>query len=246
MEVRVFENSDALGKYAAESISEKLNRQIAETGRARIVLSTGASQFDMFKYLVTRDVDWEKVAMFHLDEYLGLPESHPASFRRYLRERFTDIVPVKPYFVETEGNVEENIRRLTEELRREPVDIGVIGIGENGHIAFNDPPADFDTRGAYKIVDLDMQCRMQQVGEGWFESVEKTPRQAVSMTPHQIMQCKCIISVVPDHRKAEAVRRILEAEEVTAQVPATLLKTHPDWHLYLDRESAELAKLGWE
>lgn len=240
MELKIYENSKELGAHAADFIAEKLNNAIREKGTARIILSTGASQFDMFKCLVKKQVAWEKVIMFHLDEYIGLPQTHPASFRKYLHERFTDLVPVTAYFVNTEGELERNLQELTRSLRNEPIDIGVIGIGENGHIAFNDPPADFDTKEAYKVVNLDEKCRKQQVGEGWFKSVEETPRQAVSMTPYQIMQCKSIISVVPDGRKAEAIKKTMNACRTTNMIPATLLKEHSDWHLYLDRDSASL------
>ena len=159
MELHIYDNSVELGRDAAECIAKKLNEAIAEKGKARMILSTGASQFDMFRYLVDQDVDWKNVEMFHLDEYIGLSESHPASFRKYLRDRFTNIVPVTPYFVNTEGDIRTNLEALTGELRKETIDVGVIGIGENGHIAFNDPPADFDTREAYKVVDLDEKCR---------------------------------------------------------------------------------------
>lgn len=240
MDVRIYENSMELGANAAELIAAKLRDAIKEKGNARIILSTGASQFDMFKHLVKMDVEWDKVVMFHLDEYIGLPETHPASFRKYLHERFADILPVTAHFVNTDGDIEKNLEELTTELRKEPIDVGVIGIGENGHIAFNDPPADFETKEAYKVVNLDEKCRMQQVGEGWFTSLEDTPVQAVSMTPYQIMQCKCIVSVVPDRRKADAIKRTLESKEVTNQIPATLLKTHPEWYLYLEKESASL------
>lgn len=240
MEIHIYDYAAEMGMNAAGRIADKLNEAIREKGRARIILSTGASQFELLKHLVEQPVDWEKVEMFHLDEYVGLPESHPASFRRYLRDRFTGIVPVTAHFVNTEGDIGGSLRALTGELRREVIDVGVIGIGENGHIAFNDPPADFDTREAYKIVNLDEKCRMQQVGEGWFPSIEETPAQAVSMTPYQIMQCRCIVSVVPDQRKAVAVKRTLETEDVSRDIPATLLKTHPEWYLYLDRESAQL------
>ena len=158
-----------LGKQAASAIADLLNKAISEQGYARIILSTGASQFETLDALIQLDVDWTKVEMFHLDEYVALPESHIASFRKYLKERFVSKVPLKAaHFVNGEGNVEENIAALTAELRKAPVDVGVIGIGENGHIAFNDPPADFDTDEAYKVVTLDERCRKQQVGEGWF------------------------------------------------------------------------------
>ena len=240
MAVYILDNSEELGEKAAELIAQKLNEAIEKKGKARIILSTGASQFETIKYLVEKNVDWEKVTMFHLDEYLELPETHKASFRRYLKERFTSKVPVKVHFVNTEGDVEENLKELTREIRKDIIDIGVIGIGENGHIAFNDPPADFETREAYRIVELEERCRKQQLNEGWFPTLDDVPFKAVSMTPYQIMQCETIVSSVPGERKAEAVRNTLKSDEVTNMVPATLLKTHKDWHLFLDKESSSL------
>lgn len=240
MAVYILDNSEELGKKAAELIAAKLNEAIEKKGHARIILSTGASQFETLGYLVEKEVDWEKVTMFHLDEYLELPQTHKASFRRYLKERFTGKVKVQVHFVDTDGDVAKNLKALTEEIRKDVIDVGVIGIGENGHIAFNDPPADFDTREAYKIVSLEERCRKQQLNEGWFPTLEDVPYEAVSMTPYQIMMCETIISSVPGARKAEAVRDTLKAEAVTEMVPATLLKTHKDWHLLLDKESASL------
>ena len=238
MAVYILDNSEELGEKAADLIAKKLNEAIEKRGQARIILSTGASQFETIKYLVEKNVDWEKVTMFHLDEYLELPETHKASFRRYLKERFTSKVPVKVHFVNTEGD--ENLKELTREIRKDIIDIGVIGIGENGHIAFNDPPADFETQEAYRIVALEERCRKQQLNEGWFPTLDEVPFKAVSMTPYQIMQCETIVSSVPGERKAEAVRNTLKSEEVTNMVPATLLKTHKDWHLFLDKESSSL------
>lgn len=240
MAVYILDNSEELGEKAAELIAEKLNEAIERKGQARIILSTGASQFETLKYLVEKDIDWERVTMFHLDEYLELPETHKASFRRYLKERFTSKVPVKVHFVNTEGEVDENLKELTKEIRKDIIDIGVIGIGENGHIAFNDPPADFETQEAYRIVSLEERCRKQQLNEGWFQTLDDVPFKAVSMTPYQIMQCETIISSVPGARKAEAVRNTLKSEEVTNMVPATLLRTHKDWHLFLGKESSSL------
>ena len=228
------------GRKAAAKIAEVINRAIAEKGHARIVLSTGASQFEMFDALVKMDVDWSRVEMFHLDEYVDLPETHIASFRKYLKERFVNIVhPKAAHFVEGEGDVKKNIEKLTKELRSDVIDLGVIGIGENGHIAFNDPPADFDTTDAYRIVNLDHKCRMQQVGEGWFATEDDVPRQAISMLPRQIMSCKVIVSVVPHAVKAKAVYDTI-TQPVNNMVPATLMKTHPDWNLFIDDEAASL------
>ena len=228
------------GRKAAEQIAKLINAAIAKKGYARIVLSTGASQFEMFDVLTKLDVDWSKVEMFHLDEYVALPETHIASFRKYLKERFVNIVhPKAAHFVEGEGDVKKNIEKLTKELRSDVIDLGVIGIGENGHIAFNDPPADFDTTDAYRIVNLDHKCRMQQVGEGWFATEDDVPRQAISMLPRQIMSCKVIVSVVPHAVKAKAVYDTI-TQPVNNMVPATLMKTHPDWNLFIDDEAASL------
>ncbi len=226
------------GKRAAELIANLINEAIKERGKARIVVSTGSSQFEMFETLIKLDVDWSKVEMFHLDEYVNLPESHIASFRKYLKERFVSKVNLKAaYFVSGEGKIEENISYLTKELRKDIIDVGIIGIGENGHIAFNDPPADFETDEAYKVVTLDQKCRAQQVGEGWFKSIEDVPTQAISMTPKEIMKAKHIVTVAPHSVKADAIYKTITTP-ISPMVPATLLKTHPDWHLFIDDASA--------
>ena len=227
------------GRKAAIKAAELINKAIEEKGRARIILSTGASQFEMFENLVKQPVQWSKVEMFHLDEYVDLPETHIASFRKYLKERFVNIVhPGAVHFV-GDGDPKQNIEELTRELRKDVVDVGLIGIGENGHIAFNDPPADFDATEAYRIVNLDHKCRMQQVGEGWFATEDDVPRQAISMLPKQIMACKAIISVVPHAVKAKAVYDTI-TQPVNNMVPATLLKTHPEWYLYIDDDAASM------
>ena len=226
------------GKRAAELIANLINEAIKERGKARIVVSTGSSQFEMFETLIKLDVDWSKVEMFHLDEYVNLPESHIASFRKYLKERFVSKVNLKAaYFVSGEGNIEENINYLTKKLRKNIIDVGIIGIGENGHIAFNDPPADFETDEAYKVVTLDQKCRAQQVGERWFKSIEDVPTQAISMTPKEIMKAKHIVTVAPHSVKADAIYKTITTP-ISPMVPATLLKTHPDWHLFIDDASA--------
>ncbi len=239
MKLYVDPTAEAMGTRSANEIARRILQSVKERGSCRILLSTGASQFPMFDVLTKMDLPWDKVTMFHLDEYVGLPMSHPASFRKYLTERFIDKVhPGEVHLVSGEGNVQANITELTEALRKAPIDIGVIGIGENGHIAFNDPPANIETRDAYIVVNLDERCRMQQVGEGWFTGLSDVPEQAISMTVWQILQCRCIISVVPDERKAEAVQKTLEAPECTALVPATFLSKHNDWTLFLDAGSA--------
>ena len=242
MNLNISVSPDAVenGRKAALKAAEIINATIAKKGHARIVLSTGASQFEMFEALVKLPVDWSKVEMFHLDEYVDLPETHIASFRKYLKERFVNVVrPKAAHFVNGEGDVQANIAALTRELRSDAIDLGVIGIGENGHIAFNDPPADFDATEAYRVVNLDHKCRMQQVGEGWFATEDDVPRQAISMLPRQIMSCKVIVSVVPHAVKAKAVYDTI-TQPVNNMVPATLMKTHPDWNLFIDDEAASL------
>lgn len=240
MKIVVADNAQELGLKAAACAAEVINRSIKERGQARIVLSTGSSQFDLIKALVEMDIEWNKVEMFHLDEYLDLPETHPASFRKYLKEKFVNLVPLKAvHFVSGEGDTESHIAELTVEIRKAPIDLGIVGIGENAHIAFNDPPADFETKEAFIIVNLDLKCKQQQVGEGWFPSVDEMPSQAITMTPYQIMQSKTIISCVPHKVKAQAVKDTLE-NDLTNTIPATLLKGHSDYTLFLDDASTSL------
>ena len=238
MEIRICETADALGKSAAKFVADELRKIINSKGYARIALSTGASQFDTLKYLVLKDVDWSKVEMFHLDEYVDLPETHPASFRKYLKERFVEKVGALKSTNFVDGT-KEGIASLTDKITADEIDIGLIGIGENSHIAFNDPPADFDTDESYIIVNLDEACRRQQLGEGWFPTIEDVPRQAVSMTVSQIMKCKKIVSCVPYSVKANAVKKTLSTKETTNLVPATKLKEHSDFTLYVDMDSAK-------
>jgi glucosamine-6-phosphate deaminase len=238
MVISISENASELGKNAAHFASQVLNKALLKNGEARMMVSTGNSQFETLQSLLSEEIDWGKVEIFHLDEYIGIPVTHPASFRKYLYERFINHIKVKAFHdVDVEGNTNEKILTLTREIRKKPIDLGLIGIGVNGHIAFNDPPADFKTQEAYRIVELDEVCRMQQVNEGWFKSLEEVPEKAVSMTPSQIMLCGTIISCVPHKVKATAVKNTL-INKVTELVPATLLKQHPRFHLYLDRNSS--------
>lgn len=240
MNLNICKTAELLGKEAATLAAKRLREIIAAQGHARIVLSTGASQFPFFTYFTKENIDWSKVEMFHLDEYVALPESHIASFRKYLRERFVSQVGLqKAHYVNGEGDVTQNIAELTKQLREAPIDLALIGIGENGHIAFNDPPADFETRKAYMVVELDERCKQQQVGEGWFATVNDVPQQAITMTVHQILQSRAIISVVPHKVKAQAVKAALE-QDLNNMLPATALKQHTDWTLFLDEESASL------
>ena len=237
MNLHIKKTPEQLGEKAAGLTAALLRAAIADNGCARLLLSTGSSQFETLDALVKEDVDWGKVTMFHLDEYVGLPETHPASFRKYLRERFLAKVTLQDYHL-VDGNP-DSIPALSAELNKAPIDVGLIGIGENAHIAFNDPPADFDTKESYIVVNLNERCKQQQVGEGWFPTTAQVPAQAISMTPWQIMQCRHIISAVPHKVKAKAVADTL-SHDTTPEIPATLLKTHPHFDLVLDAESASL------
>jgi glucosamine-6-phosphate deaminase len=238
MVINICSDAGELGMKAAKFAALKLNEAIKQNDEAVMVVSTGSSQFETLQSLLLEKVNWKKVVVFHLDEYIGIPVSHGASFRKYLYERFIDQVRVKKFHsVDVEGDIQNKIKALTIEIRKKPIDLGLIGIGVNGHIAFNDPPADFDTKESFIVVNLDEECRLQQVNEGWFKSLEEVPAQALSMTPWQIMQCKTIISCVPHKVKAEAVRNTL-INPLTSIVPATLLKQHSDYHLFLDNNSA--------
>ena len=216
---------------------------MTERGTARILVATGASQFEFLQGLTSRtDIDWSKVEMFHLDEYLGLPADHPASFRLFLTERLIRPAGITRYhFLDGEREPREVIAEVGAALASAPIDVGFVGIGENGHLAFNDPPADFDTTEPYLIVQLDEACRRQQVGEGWFKSIGDVPERAISISVRQILAAREIICVVPDARKAEAVRNSLEGA-VTPDVPASILQTHADTTVYLDKASAALLR----
>ena len=239
MEIFVCKDSKELGQKAAQHVGKVLRECIQEKGEARIVLSTGASQLDTLEALIQENVDWSKVEMFHLDEYVDLPETHIASFRKYLKERFISKVNLKGAYL-VDGDL-SHIPALTEKLREKVVDVGLIGIGENAHIAFNDPPADFDTQDAYLLVNLNDTCKQQQVREGWFKSVEEVPKQAISMSVSQIMKCKRIVSCVPYAVKAKAIYDTLN-NHTTNTIPATILKEHEDFTLFLDQESASMIK----
>ena len=235
MEIRICKDRYELGASAAKFVAGAIREAIAKNGAARILLSTGASQFDTLASLIKEDVEWDKVEMFHLDEYVNLPETHGASFRKYLKEKFTTKVNLKAaYFVD---GTEENRKAIGEKISEAPIDVGLIGIGENGHIAFNDPPADFETEEPYIIVKLNDTCKKQQVGEGWFATPDDVPTHAVSMSVRQIMKCKKIVSCVPYAVKADAVYKTVSGE-LSNLVPATMLKTHPDFTLYIDNDSA--------
>lgn len=243
MKTCVLPDQIAMGQQAARDGAALIRAALAKRGSANIVVATGASQFEVLAALVQEpDIDWSRVTGFHLDEYLGLPMTHPASFRKYLKERFVDRVPLGTFhYVNGESNAQAECDRLGNLIRSAPIDVAFVGIGENGHLAFNDPPADFQTEEPYLVVHLDDACRRQQLGEGWFPSFDDVPCQAISMSIRQIMKSGSIVCSVPDQRKAEAVRNTVEGT-VTPDVPASILQQHPDATLYLDRAAANLLK----
>ena len=210
-----------------------------------MIVATGASQFEMLAALVLEpNIDWSKVVLFHLDEYVGMPITHPASFRKYLKERLVDKLPMPPkafHTIDAEKDPAAECRRLGAVLVKQPIDVAFIGIGENGHLAFNDPPADFETEEPYLVVALDDACRQQQFGEGWFPTFADVPTKAISMSVRRILKSKRIVCSVPDARKAEAVRNAVEGP-VTPAVPASILQTHPNMTLYLDPPAASLLR----
>jgi glucosamine-6-phosphate deaminase len=241
MKIYLFPDKLALGEAAAALGAQAIRSAVATKGRANIVVATGASQFEMLDALVRQPgVDWSRVTGFHLDEYIGMSDQHPASFRRYLRERFTSKLPALGAFHFIEGDASDlraELSRIGNLIRENPIDVTFAGIGENGHLAFNDPPADFGTDEPFLVVDLDEQCRRQQFGEGWFPTLDDVPRTAISMTIPQIMASQFVVLSVPDARKAEAVRNAVEGP-VSNLCPASILQRHAACHLFLDEESA--------
>jgi glucosamine-6-phosphate deaminase len=231
-----------LGRRAARDGAQAITQTIRDTGEANIVIPTGGSQFEMIEALIREPVDWARVSVFHLDEYVGLPASHPASFRRFLRERFLDLLPAEVkevHEVNGEGDVNAECRRLKQLIGSRAIAVSFVGIGENGHLAFNDPPADFETTEPFIVVELDEACRMQQVGEGWYPDLNAVPRRAISMSVQQVMKSKRLIFSVPDERKAKAVKASLEGP-ISPTMPSSILRTHPNCVVYLEPKSASL------
>jgi glucosamine-6-phosphate deaminase len=241
MVIKIYDDKDSLARTAAEQASTSLRGALHDTGRARIIAATGASQFEFLDALTAMPgIDWPQVEMFHLDEYIGLPASHPASFRKYLRERLINKTGITKYhFLDGEGDVPRVVRQVSVELTAAPIDVAFVGIGENGHLAFNDPPADFQTEEPYIIVDLDEACRRQQVGEGWFNSLAEVPQRAISMSVRQILKAREILCIVPDARKARAAKSCFEGE-ISPLAPASILRTHANTTVFLDKLSAAL------
>ncbi|MBT3243508.1 MAG: glucosamine-6-phosphate deaminase [Bacteroidetes bacterium] len=239
MDIVIANSKSELGEKAAQTGAGLIREAILTNGSANIILATGASQFEMLSELVKQDIEWEKVTAFHLDEYIGLSENHPASFRKYLKERFVEKISLnKFHYIRGETDPFAECSRLGEIIRKYPIDVAFVGIGENGHLAFNDPPADFDTDDPYLIVKLDDKCRRQQLGEGWFPIFDDVPEEAISMSVKQIMKSRSIICSVPDVRKADAVKESLKGE-ITPLVPASVLQQHKAVWMYLDKNSAK-------
>ena len=241
MELKVFPDKNLLAHTAARDAGKAIREAISNQGAARIIAATGASQFEFLaKLTAAPDIDWKLVEMFHLDEYLGVPITHPASFRKYLSERLITKVGITKYhLLDGEGDPIKVIAAVTSEIQRAPIDVAFVGVGENGHLAFNDPPADFQTEESYIVVELDEACRRQQLGEGWFKNLEEVPRRAISMTVRQILKARKIICVVPDSRKAAAVAKCFQGE-ISPLAPASILRTHSNTTVYLDKDSATL------
>ncbi len=241
MILRVFETKEELGNAAAAQAASAIRDAICDRGLARIVAATGASQFEFLDALTsTAGIDWQKVELFHLDEYIGIPMAHPASFCKYLQERLINKTGITHHhLLNGADDPADVIRRASNAIETAPIDVTFAGIGENGHLAFNDPPADFDTENPYIIVNLDKSCGQQQVGEGWFADLSAVPSQAISMSIRQILKARAIISVVPDARKAQAVKACFEGP-ISPMAPASILRTHTNATIYLDKASASL------
>lgn len=241
MDVKILRDKQEVGAAAARHAAGSLRRNLSKHGVARLIAATGASQFEFLEGLTSAPgIDWQRVELFHLDEYVGLPITHAASFRKYLLERLIRKTGItRHHLLDGERNPAEVIRETGGELRSEPVNLAFVGIGENGHLAFNDPPADFETEEPYLVVELDGACRRQQVNEGWFSSIAEVPKSAISMSIRQILKAEEIIAIVPDARKAAAVKACLEGE-ISPNAPASILRRHPKTTIYLDAESASL------
>lgn len=241
MVLRKFPDKKSLASAAAARAATIIRDSIAARGLARIIAATGASQFEFLDTLTaTPGIDWRHVEMFHLDEYVGLPETHPASFCKYLRERLINKVGIGKYhLLSGTDDPAAVMKTVGNELQQSPIDIAFVGVGENGHLAFNDPPADFDTQQPYAVVTLDEPCRRQQLNEGWFASLHDVPRQAISMTISQILKAKEILCIVPDARKAQAVKNCFDAK-VSPLAPASALQNHSNATVYLDAASSSM------
>ena len=245
MRFKVFNDKITLGRVAAEQAATAIRRAISERGEARIIAATAASQLEFLDALTKASgIDWTKVEAFHLDEYIGIPITHPGSFRKMLMEQLVVKTGIRQYHL-LAGDAAEPaavVREIGTQLASAPIDIAFLGMGENGHIAFNDPPADFNTEEPYIIVNLDEACRQQQVAEAWFADLSQVPKQALSISAKQILKAKEILAVVPDKRKARAVKACFEGE-ISPMAPASILRRHPNATVYLDTNSASMLGL---
>lgn len=241
MVLKVFNDKISLARAAAEQASTAIRWAIQDHGQARVIVATATSQLEFLDALTKApDIDWQGVEVFHLDEYIGLPVTHPGSFRKMLLEELIRKTGITRYhLLDGDADPAEVVRRVGAALASAPVDIAFVGIGENGHLAFNDPPADFQTTEPYLVVNLDEACRLQQVGEAWFADISQVPTQAISMSVRQILKAKEILAVAPDTRKAQAVKACFEGE-ISPMAPASILRTHPNTTIYLDTNSAAL------
>ncbi len=238
--VFVAPSNQALGEAAAEQFAKAVAHHVADHGDVSVILATGNSQLSFIRAVVRRDeIDWSKVTVLHMDEYLGMSEEHPASFRRWMQENLLAHVTPKEFhgMRGDADSVQDEIERYSTLVRDLDPAICVMGIGENGHLAFNDPPADLETRELIQVVELDEECRQQQVGEGHFASVEDAPTKAISLTVHALLRPKTVLVLVPESRKADAVRRSLIGP-ITPGCPASVLQQAPHARLYLDEDSA--------
>lgn len=241
MILKVFQDKISLARAAAEQAAAAIRAAVRDRGRARIVAASAASQFEFLEALTgIPDVPWGQVELFHLDEYIGLPMTHPASFCKFLQDHLIGKVGItNHHLLNGEDDPADEIRNVGAALASMPIDIAFVGIGENGHIAFNDPPADFETEVPFLVVTLDEACRRQQVGEGWFKVISEVPKQAISMSVRQVLKANEILAVVADSRKAQAVKLCFDGD-VTPMAPASILRTHPDATIYLDTHSSAL------
>jgi glucosamine-6-phosphate deaminase len=241
MRIRILESRDSLGKAAAAQAALAMQRALSARGHVRIIGASAASQFEFLEQLIaTPGIDWKHVELFHLDEYIGLSMTHPASFCKFLQDRLISKTGITNYhLLNGEEDPAEVIRRTNAAISTAPIDVAFVGIGENGHLAFNDPPADFDTAEPYIVVNLDDACRRQQVGEGWFPNFDAVPKRAISMSVRQVLKSKEILAIVPGPKKAQAIKACFDGP-VTPTAPSSILRTHDNATIYLDKDSAAL------
>ena len=241
MNLKVFDDKSSLAKVAADQAATSIIRAIRDRGTARVIAASAASQYEFLEALTAEPgIDWKRVELFHLDEYIGLPMTHPASFCKFLQERLIGKTGITNYhLLNGEADPMKVIHETSKFLTAAPIDVAFVGIGENGHLAFNDPPADFETEEPFIVVKLDEACRLQQVGEGWFKDLSTVPTQAISMSVRQVLKSKEILAVVPDARKAHAIKACFDGG-ISPMAPSSILRTHPNATVYLDRDSAAL------